>query len=212
MFLLIDNYDSFTYNLYHYLGEEGAVCKVVRNDRITVDEVAALDPEAVILSPGPCTPNEAGICLDLVAQLGSHIPILGVCLGHQSIGQAYGGVVKRAPHLMHGKVSQIKHNSRGIFAGINGEFAGARYHSLIVERTSLPVDIEIVAESDDGLIMGMAHRNHPVHGLQFHPESIASEHGHRLIRTFLEIAARWNAERRPHLATQGSASAEIAHV
>jgi len=207
MFLLIDNYDSFTYNLYHYLGEEGAICKVVRNDQITLAEIDALDPQAIILSPGPCTPNEAGVCLDIIGALGDRIPILGVCLGHQAIGQAYGGIVKRAPHLMHGKVSQIRHNSRGIFAGINGDFAGARYHSLIVDRASLPADLEIVAESDDRLIMGMAHRDHPVHGVQFHPESIASEHGHRLIRNFLAIAKRWNAEKRPHLVT-----GEVAHV
>jgi anthranilate synthase component 2 len=207
MFLLIDNYDSFTYNLYHYLGEEGAICKVVRNDKITVAEIDTLDPQAIILSPGPCSPTEAGVCLDVIAGLGSRIPILGVCLGHQAIGQAYGGVVKRAPHLMHGKVSQISHTARGIFAGINGEFAGARYHSLIVERHTMPSDLEVVAESDDGIVMGLAHRSHPVHGLQFHPESIASEHGHRLIRTFLEIAERWNAAHRPHLASK-----EAAHV
>jgi anthranilate synthase component 2 len=198
MYLLIDNYDSFTYNLYHYLGEEGAVMKVVRNDKITVAEIVALDPQAIVLSPGPCTPNEAGVCLDVIAQLGSQIPILGVCLGHQAIGQAYGGVVKRAPTLMHGKVSEIRHTARGVFAGINGPFAGARYHSLIVERETLPPDLDIVAEAD-GLIMGLAHHAHPVHGVQFHPESIASQHGHRIIRNFLGIAAAWNAVHRPHL-------------
>jgi anthranilate synthase component 2 len=207
MFLLIDNYDSFTYNLFHYLGEEGAVTTVVRNDRITVADIVALDPEAIVLSPGPCTPNEAGICLDVIAELGSRIPILGVCLGHQSIGQAYGGVVKRADTLMHGKVSEIRHTARGVFAGINGPFAGARYHSLIVERETLPADLEIVAETTDGLIMGLAHRDYPVHGVQFHPESIASDHGHRLIRAFLDIAKRWNASHRPHLLP-----AEVAHA
>ncbi len=207
MFLLIDNYDSFTYNLYHYLGEEGAVPKVVRNDRITIAEIVALDPQAIVLSPGPCTPNEAGVCLDVVADLGSRIPLLGVCLGHQAIGQAYGGVVKRAPAQMHGKVSQIRHSARGIFAGINGSFAGARYHSLQVERETMPAEIEIIADSDDGVVMGLMHRDHPVHGVQFHPESIASEHGHRLIRNFLDIARRWNASHRPHLS-----ETEAAHV
>lgn len=199
MILLIDNYDSFTYNLYHYLGEEGATPKVVRNDQISIDEIRALDPEAIVLSPGPCTPNEAGVCLDVVAELGGEIPLFGVCLGHQSIGQAYGGVVKRAPAQMHGKISQIRHTARGVFMGINGPFAAARYHSLEVERATMPVDLEIVAESEDGVVMGVAHRFHPVHGVQFHPESIASEHGHRLIRNFLELAAAWNRSKRPHL-------------
>ena len=192
MYLLIDNYDSFTYNLYHYLGEEGARPKVIRNDQITVDEVISLDPDAIILSPGPCTPNEAGICLELISRLGATIPIFGVCLGHQSIGQAYGGEVRRAPHLMHGKVSDIRHAGRGVFRGINGDFSGARYHSLIVERSSMPADLEIVADTADGLVMGLAHRHHPVHGVQFHPESIASENGHKLIRNFIEIAGDWN--------------------
>ncbi|MDR3497189.1 MAG: aminodeoxychorismate/anthranilate synthase component II [Ancalomicrobiaceae bacterium] len=196
MYLLIDNYDSFTYNLYHFLGEEGAAPKVIRNDKISVDEVEALDPEAIILSPGPCTPNEAGICLNLIERLGATIPIFGVCLGHQAIGQAYGGEVKRAPKLMHGKVSEIRHTGRGVFRGINGDFAGARYHSLIVERATMPTSLDIVAETSDGLVMGIAHRDHPVHGVQFHPESIASENGHRLIRNFLDIAAEWNATRR----------------
>ena len=196
MYLLIDNYDSFTYNLYHFLGDEGAVPKVIRNDKISVDEVEALDPEAIILSPGPCTPNEAGICLDLIGRLGARVPIFGVCLGHQAIGQAYGGVVMRAPKLMHGKVSEIRHTGRGIFRGINGDFSGARYHSLIVERTTMPSSLDIVAETADGLVMGLAHRDHPVHGVQFHPESIASENGHRLIRNFLDLAAEWNTTRR----------------
>ncbi|MDR3376873.1 MAG: aminodeoxychorismate/anthranilate synthase component II [Ancalomicrobiaceae bacterium] len=196
MYLLIDNYDSFTYNLYHFLGDEGAAPKVIRNDKISVDEVEALDPEAIILSPGPCTPNEAGICLDLIGRLGARIPIFGVCLGHQAIGQAYGGVVMRAPKLMHGKVSEIRHTGRGVFRGINGDFSGARYHSLIVERSTMPSALDIVAETADGLVMGLAHRDHPVHGVQFHPESIASENGHRLIRNFLDLAAEWNATRR----------------
>ncbi len=200
MFLLIDNYDSFTYNLYHYLGEEGVALKVVRNDHLGVDDVIALDPQGIVLSPGPCTPNEAGICLDLIKAVGSRIPILGVCLGHQAIGQAYGGVVKRAPHLMHGKVSEIRHTGRGVFRGINGSFAGARYHSLIVERETMPMDLEIVADTDDGLVMGIAHRADPVHGVQFHPESIASENGHKLIRNFVELAGEWNAQHRVHSA------------
>ncbi len=200
MFLLIDNYDSFTYNLYHYLGEEGAVLEVVRNDQTTVADIIAQDPEGIILSPGPCTPNEAGICLDVIRELGPQIPIFGVCLGHQSIGQAYGGVVKRAPHLMHGKISDIRHTNRGLFQGINGSFSGARYHSLIVERETMPGDLEIVAETEDGIVMGLAHRLHPVHGVQFHPESIASENGHLLIRNFLTIAKSWNRAHRPHLA------------
>ncbi|MEJ1159258.1 anthranilate synthase component II [Prosthecomicrobium sp. N25] len=194
MFLVIDNYDSFTYNLVHYVGELGAALKVVRNDKISVDEVQALDPEGVILSPGPCTPNEAGICLDLIGRLGATTPILGVCLGHQAIGQAYGGRVIRAPQLMHGKTSVIRHTGRGVFRGLNNDFTATRYHSLVVERDTLPDGLEAVAEAD-GLIMGLMHREHPVHGVQFHPESIASENGHRILQNFLDIARDFNRTR-----------------
>ncbi len=185
---LIDNYDSFTFNLVHYLGELGADVKVWRNDEIGVDDALAAGADAIVLSPGPCTPNEAGICLDLVRAASGSTPILGVCLGHQTIGQAFGGEVVRAPLPMHGKVSRISHNARGLFRGLNGPFQATRYHSLIVERTKAPADLEISAESDDGLIMALAHRALPVHGVQFHPESIASEHGRTLLGNFLEIA------------------------
>lgn len=200
MFLMVDNYDSFTYNLVHYLGELGADLVVKRNDALSVDDVAAMDLEGIILSPGPCTPNEAGICLETIQRLGGTIPILGVCLGHQAIGQTYGGVVKRAPSLMHGKTSDILHEGRGVFRGINGTFTGTRYHSLIVERETIPNSLEIVAETSDGLIMGVAHRTHPVHGVQFHPESIASEHGHRILQNFLDIARAFNDGRRARAA------------
>ncbi|MCW1839807.1 anthranilate synthase component II [Prosthecomicrobium hirschii] len=192
MFLVIDNYDSFTWNLVHYLGELGATLKVVRNDKISVDEVAALDPEGVILSPGPCTPNEAGICLELITRFDGRMPIMGVCLGHQAIGQAYGGTVIRAPHLMHGKTSTIRHDGRGVFRGLNADFTGTRYHSLVVERSTMPDALVPVAHSDDGLVMGLMHREHPVHGVQFHPESIASENGHRILKNFLDLARDFN--------------------
>lgn len=188
MLLLVDNYDSFTYNLVHYLGELGSVPHVVRNDRISVAEALELGPQAIVLSPGPCTPNEAGICLDLIRAAGATIPILGVCLGHQAIGQAYGGMVVRAPKPMHGKLSTIANRGRGIFSGLPGRFEVTRYHSLVVERASLPGDLEVTAETDDGIVMGVAHRSHPVHGLQFHPESIASEQGHALLANFLRLA------------------------
>ena len=188
MLLLIDNYDSFTYNLVHYLGELGAACEVVRNDQISVDDAIARRPKAIVLSPGPCTPTQAGICLDLVAKAGSTIPILGVCLGHQTIGQAYGGKVIRAPEPMHGKISTVRHTSKGMFADLPPRIEVTRYHSLIVERASLPADLEVTAETADGLIMGLAHKKHPVHGLQFHPESIASEHGHDMLANFLKLA------------------------
>ena len=196
MFLVIDNYDSFTYNLVHFLGEQGATLKVARNDKITVDAVAAMDPEGVVLSPGPCTPNEAGICLDLVGRLGARMPIFGVCLGHQAIGQAYGGRVMRAPEPIHGKTSEVRHNGGGVFRGINGPFKATRYHSLIVERATMPPALEILADTADGLVMGMKHVEHPVHGVQFHPESIASENGHRIIRNFIELARAWNDRHR----------------
>ena len=191
--VLIDNYDSFTFNLVHYLGELGADVTVWRNDEKTVDEVIEARPEAIVLSPGPCTPNEAGVCLDLVREASGSTPILGVCLGHQAIGQAFGGEVVRAPAPLHGKVSRVSHNARGIFRGVNGPFQATRYHSLIVERASAPGELEITAETDDGLIMAVEHRDRPVHGVQFHPESIASEHGRLLIGNFLELARRFNA-------------------
>jgi anthranilate synthase component 2 len=188
MLLLIDNYDSFTYNLVHFLGELGAACEVVRNDKITVAEAIAMAPQAIVLSPGPCTPNEAGICLELIEKAGPTIPLLGVCLGHQAIGQAYGGKVIRAPTLMHGKLSAIDNTGKGLFAGVPKRFEVTRYHSLTVERASLPPDLEITAETSDGVIMGVQHRTHPVHGVQFHPESIASEYGHEILANFLRLA------------------------
>lgn len=188
MLLLIDNYDSFTYNLYHYLGELGAEVAVCRNDQIDVAGVRAMQPAAIILSPGPCTPNEAGICLDLIAAVAAEIPLLGVCLGHQAIGQAFGGRVVRAPQVMHGKTSAIRHDGKGVFAGLPNPFTATRYHSLIVARDSLPDCLEIAAESKDGLIMGLRHREWPLHGVQFHPESIATDHGHALLANFLTLA------------------------
>jgi anthranilate synthase component II len=188
MLVLIDNYDSFTYNLVHFLGELGARCKVIRNDKIGVAEVLKLKPKGIVLSPGPCTPNEAGICLELVEKAGPEIPLLGVCLGHQAIGQVYGGKVVRAPVLMHGKLSQITHTSKGVFKGLPKRFEVTRYHSLIVEREGLPNTLTVTARTADGLIMGLQHKTHPVHGVQFHPESIASEHGHALLANFLDIA------------------------
>ncbi len=195
MILLIDNYDSFTYNLVHYLGELGAVCEVHRNDRITVDEVIKAKPQAIVLSPGPCTPDDAGICLDLIRACGPTIPLLGVCLGHQALGQVYGGRVIRAGLPMHGKISSIRHDGRGLFADLPRKIDVTRYHSLIVERASLPDDLEITAETSDGIIMGLQHKTHPVHGVQFHPESIASEHGHDLLANFLKLA-HMNPKRR----------------
>ena len=195
---LIDNYDSFTFNLVHYLGELGADVTVWRNDEISIDEAVAAAPDAIVLSPGPCTPNEAGICLDLVREASGSTPILGVCLGHQAIGQAFGGEVIRAPLPMHGKVSRISHFSRGLFRGVNGPFLATRYHSLIIRRETAPPDLEITAETDDGLIMAVEHRDLPVHGVQFHPESIASEHGRVVIANFLELARVFNAAHPKH--------------
>lgn len=188
MFLLIDNYDSFTYNLYHFIGELGASLTVKRNDALSVDEAMAMAPQGIILSPGPCDPDRAGICLDLVRRAAGQVPLLGVCLGHQSIGQAFGGRVVRAGKPMHGKLSQIRHAGRGIFDGLPNLFSATRYHSLVIERESLPTELEITAETEDGTIMGLAHRELPVQGVQFHPESIASEHGHALLRNFLVLA------------------------
>src|SRR5262245_58584601 len=193
MILLIDNYDSFTFNLVHYLGGLGAKVVVHRNNKISVEDALASAPEAIVLSPGPCTPNEAGICLDLIGQASPEIPILGVCLGHQAIGQAFGGKVIRAPVLVHGMLSEISHTADGVFRGINGSFRATRYHSLIVDRKNLPQHLVITAQTDDDLIMGLRHRTLPMHGVQFHPESIASEHGHLILKNFLDIAAQWNA-------------------
>jgi anthranilate synthase component 2 len=190
---LIDNYDSFTFNLVHYFGDLGEDVRVHRNDRITSAEIVAADPDAIVLSPGPCTPKEAGICLDLIAAVADKIPILGVCLGHQAIGDAFGGKVVRAPTPVHGKLSEIRHEGAGMFHGINAPFQATRYHSLVVERASLPDDLAVTAETADGLVMGLAHKRLPVHGVQFHPESIASEQGHLMLRNFLDIAASWNA-------------------
>jgi anthranilate synthase component 2 len=185
MLLMIDNYDSFTFNLVQYLGELGADVRVVRNDELTVDEVERLRPDRIVVSPGPCSPNEAGVSLALIERLGSRMPILGVCLGHQAIGQAYGGKVVHAKTLMHGKVSAIHHSGRGVFAGLPSPFTATRYHSLAVERDSLPASLEVTAWTDDGEIMGLAHRDHPVEGVQFHPEAILTEHGHALLKNFL---------------------------
>jgi anthranilate synthase component II len=192
MIVLIDNYDSFAFNLVHYLGELGAEVVVHRNDKVTSGAVILADPDAIVLSPGPCTPKEAGICLELIAQASSRIPILGVCLGHQAIGDAFGGEVVRAPVPVHGKLSQIRHNGTGVFRGINAPFNATRYHSLVVDRNSMPRDLTVTADTDDGLVMGLAHTRLPVHGVQFHPESIASDHGHLMLKNFLDIAAAWN--------------------
>ena len=188
MILVIDNYDSFTYNLVHYLNELGAETRVVRNDAIGVAEALGLKPQGVLLSPGPCTPNEAGICLPLLRAAPDTLPILGVCLGHQAIGQAYGGQVIRAQSLMHGKTSAIHHTGKGVFAGLKNPFTATRYHSLSVRRDDLPPDLEVTAWTDDGEIMGVQHKARPVFGVQFHPESIATECGHDLLANFLHIA------------------------
>jgi anthranilate synthase component II len=188
MLLLIDNYDSFTYNLFHYLGELGEDVIVKRNDQISAAEALALRPDSIVLSPGPCDPDKAGICLALIQSAAGRVPILGVCLGHQAIGQAYGGRVVRALVPMHGKLSSIHHRGKSVFAGLEDGFRATRYHSLIVERETLPASLEITAETDDGLIMGVAHKSYPVHGVQFHPESIASQHGHALLENFLKLA------------------------
>ena len=191
MLLMIDNYDSFTYNLVQYLQSLGAEEKVGRNDAMTVDEIARLAPERIVISPGPCTPNEAGVSLEIIERLGANTPILGVCLGHQSIGQAYGGHVIRAGRIMHGKTSRIRHQGKGVFAGLPDAYEATRYHSLVVERNSLPGALEVTAwtENEDGSfeeIMGLRHREYPVEGVQFHPESILTEHGHALLKNFLE--------------------------
>jgi len=193
MYILIDNYDSFTYNLFHFLGELGADVVVHRNDAITAAEVVALAPEGIVISPGPCDPDRAGISLDVVtAAAENKIPLLGVCLGHQALGQAMGGKVVRAPEPMHGKVSAIRHDGTGVFAKLPTPFKATRYHSLSVERTSLPNTLTVTAETEDGVIMGVAHNELPLHGVQFHPESIASENGHSLLGNFLKIAEKTN--------------------
>jgi anthranilate synthase component 2 len=187
MLLLIDNYDSFTYNLFHYLGELGAEVIVRRNDELTAAEALAMRPESIVLSPGPCTPNEAGICLDLIRAAKGEVPILGVCLGHQAIGQAYGGRIVRTA-AMHGKVSRVHHTGKGVFRGLNNDFEATRYHSLTIAPDSVPAVLEVNATASDGVIMGVMHKTQPVHGVQFHPESIASEQGHALLQNFLNIA------------------------
>jgi anthranilate synthase component 2 len=190
MFLLIDNYDSFTYNLWHYLGELGAEVVVRRNDALGVDEALAMRPQGIVISPGPSDPDRAGICLELVSRAGDS-PVLGVCLGHQAIGQTFGGKVVRAPVPMHGKLSRVSHDGTGVFQGFNrGPFQATRYHSLVVERQSLPACLRINAETEDGIVMGVMHRERPVHGVQFHPESIASEGGHALLANFIKAAER----------------------
>jgi anthranilate synthase component 2 len=188
LLLLIDNYDSFTYNLFHYLGQLGAEVLVKRNDELTAAEAMALAPESIVLSPGPCTPNEAGICLDLIRLNDGRIPLLGVCLGHQAIGQVYGGKVVRAPQPMHGKLSTIHHTGKSVFRGLNNDFQATRYHSLTIAPESMPADLEITATSEDGVIQGVMHKRLPIHGVQFHPESIASENGHALLQNFLDMA------------------------
>ncbi len=188
MLLLIDNYDSFTYNLFHYLGELGADVVVKRNDELSAAEALGMGAEAIVLSPGPCTPREAGICLDVIKQANGTMPILGVCLGHQAIGEAYGGEVVRAPAPMHGKVSRVQHKGKGVFRGLNNDFLATRYHSLTIAPESVPESLEVIASSDDGVIQGVMHKSHPVHGVQFHPESIASENGHALLANFLKLA------------------------
>jgi len=187
MLLLIDNYDSFTYNLVHFLGELGADCDVVRNDKLSADEALEKKPKAIVLSPGPCTPNEAGICLELIEKAAGQVPILGVCLGHQSIGQAYGGTIIRTTP-MHGKLSPVTHNGTGLFKGLESPIEVTRYHSLTVQPDTLPDCLSVTARTPDGTIMGLAHIEHPVHGVQFHPESIASEMGHEMLANFLSLA------------------------
>ncbi len=194
--LVVDNYDSFTYNLVHYLGELGATLTVKRNDALSPADVQRMDPDAIVLSPGPCSPNEAGICLDLIGKVSPTIPTFGVCLGHQAIGQAYGGTIVRAPSQMHGKVSEIRHTAKGVFRGINGAFQATRYHSLTILPASLPASLEATAWADGDVIMGVMHREHPVYGVQFHPESIASQHGHLILKNFLDLAGAWNGKTR----------------
>ena len=194
MILLIDNYDSFTWNLVHYMGEAGAEVTVRRNDQLTVDQALALDPDGIVISPGPCDPDQAGICLDLIAAAAERrIPLLGVCLGHQAIGQAFGGKIVRATRILHGKVDAISHDGSGVFSGLPSPMNATRYHSLTVQPESLPDCLRVTATSDDGTIMGLIHRDLPIEGVQFHPESIASENGHEMIRTFLSRCTKAEA-------------------
>ncbi|CAA7622165.1 aminodeoxychorismate/anthranilate synthase component II [Magnetospirillum sp. SS-4] len=190
MFLLIDNYDSFTYNLWHYLGDLGAEVAVRRNDALTVDQALALQPQGIVISPGPCDPDRAGICLDLIRHAAGRVPLFGVCLGHQAIGQAFGGKVARAPRPMHGKVDSIHHDGSGVFAGLPSPFRATRYHSLVVERDGFPDCLHVSAWTGDGLVMGLAHKTLPLWGVQFHPESIETEHGHQMLRNFIEFSTR----------------------
>jgi len=192
--LLVDNYDSFTYNLFQYLGELGAAVRVVRNDELSAEAALALEPEAVVISPGPGNPDQAGISLDLIARCAGRVPLLGVCLGHQALGQAFGGRVVRAPRLMHGKTSEIHHDERGVFAGLPQPFTATRYHSLVVDRQSVPDALEITAWTDDGVVMGLRHRQHRLEGVQFHPESILTAAGKDLLRNFLRLAAGSNGK------------------
>jgi anthranilate synthase/aminodeoxychorismate synthase-like glutamine amidotransferase len=185
--LLLDNYDSFTYNLAQYLGELGCEVEVHRNDRISVEQIAQRKPERIVISPGPCTPQEAGICVELIQKLAGKIPILGVCLGHQAIGAAFGGKIIRAPKLFHGKTSQIRHDGSGLFRGLPNPFTATRYHSLIVERKSLPAELQVTAETDDDIIMGIQHRHYPLMGVQFHPESVLTDSGKQLLKNFLSL-------------------------
>jgi anthranilate synthase/aminodeoxychorismate synthase-like glutamine amidotransferase len=185
--LLVDNYDSFTYNLAQYLGELGCQVEVHRNDRISVEQIARRKPERIVISPGPCTPQEAGISVEMIQKLAGKIPILGVCLGHQAIGAAFGGKIIRAPKLFHGKTSQIRHDGSGVFRGLPNPFTATRYHSLIVERKSLPADLQVTAETDDDIIMGMQHKHYPLMGVQFHPESVLTDSGKQLLKNFLSL-------------------------
>lgn len=195
MILLIDNYDSFTFNLVHYLGELGERCDVRRNDSLSVEDAMALKPEAIVLSPGPRSPNEAGICCDLIAAATGKIPVFGVCLGHQAIGQVFGAKVVRAPAPMHGKVSPVFHKEKDVFAGLPDPFNATRYHSLTLEPSSIPDSLDITAWTEDGVIMGICHKQYPISGVQFHPESIASDYGHDLLRNFLQEARTWNEKK-----------------
>jgi anthranilate synthase/aminodeoxychorismate synthase-like glutamine amidotransferase len=186
MILMLDNYDSFTYNLVQYLGELGAEVHVFRNDEISVEEVESLRPSHIVISPGPCTPNEAGVTLELVARMAGRVPLLGVCLGHQAIGQAFGAKVVRAKQVMHGKTSRVRHDGKGVFERVDDDFVATRYHSLVVERASLPACLEVTAASEDGEIMGLRHRGHAIEGVQFHPEALLTQHGHKMLQNFIQ--------------------------
>ena len=195
MILLIDNYDSFTYNLYQYLCELGADVRVARNDKISLEEIEAMAPQGIVVSPGPCTPKEAGISGEVVARFGEKLPVLGVCLGHQTIGYTYGGVVEQAPEIMHGKTSMVYHDGKGLYEGLPNPFEAIRYHSLIVNPESLPEFLEVTSRTEDGIVMGVRHKNLPVEGVQFHPESIMTRVGHDLLRNYLNRVKRWAEEK-----------------